>query len=72
MRYSGAARGYPDAKGRRATITVLFYKIGADLADRRVLIAGTAAATHRADQLAVLDRGNPPGLATSVGSSVPT
>jgi hypothetical protein len=33
----------------------LFDRISADLADRRVLIAGSATATDRTDQLAALD-----------------
>jgi hypothetical protein len=35
---------------------LLFYDFSANLADRGVLVASAAAATHRADQLAVFDK----------------
>src|ERR1700754_662122 len=55
--YTGTApRKDPGARGAGATTTVLFYNIGADLADRRVLISGATAATHRTDQLAVFHK----------------
>jgi len=41
-------------RGAGAEFSVLFHDLSADLANRRVLIAGAAAATDRADQLAAL------------------
>ena len=49
----GGAEEDPAPGGAGVTATVLFNDIGADLADRRVLVAGTAAATDRANQLAI-------------------
>jgi len=37
-------------------LTDLFHEVGTDLADQGILIAGTAAATDRTNQLAVLDQ----------------
>src|ERR1700744_3777428 len=44
-----------ERRRRRDRTAVLFYEISADLAGSRVLIACTAAATDRTDQLAVFD-----------------
>src|ERR1700722_10552228 len=51
-----STRRAPAPGSAGATTTVLFYDIGADFAGRRVLIAGTAAATDRANQLAVFHK----------------
>ena len=54
-------RGGPRRRGAGVTTTVLFNDIGADLADRRVLVAGTTAATDRANQLAIFHKRKPTG-----------
>jgi hypothetical protein len=41
-------------RGAGAESTILLHDLSADLANRRVLIAGATAATDRADQLAAL------------------
>src|SRR5690242_19728239 len=46
------------AWSRSAPSLPLFYEIGADLADHRVLVAGAAAATDPADDLAAFDKRN--------------
>src|SRR5580658_8492975 len=43
-------------RGAGAESTILLHDLSADLANRRVLIAGATAATDRADQLAAFDQ----------------
>ena len=43
-------------RARRAENVALFHDLGANLANRGILIAGAAAAAHRADQLAAFDQ----------------